>query len=314
MFDVDGIETTSESAAQSILYNIKVNKQLTDYSTTAIQATPKKDGNTPKTEATIEIIPPMNGPMSSMPMSGSYFLKCTDGYGRSFTSEDIAYDASTRSIEHALDRSVGFMVDKIEVISDGRFAHPENGISYMIWFYGMDYEVPLCHIQSSEDDPLDGDMSMRPNVTVIQTYAESLFFSTIPLEMVYTDSLTPQVLITVDGMPALCLDLNCDYTFIESESLVESQSLSDDSLLTLNGVMLPNATSDVIYFGPITCSRFVLEEFFNQTAENCTVVEYNVTHENTLVNETDNTTYTETYNETLTNETCVDYIVQPDIT
>lgn len=126
-----------------------------------------------------------------MPMSGKYKLTCQDGFGRSHTSEEISYDASIASIGHSLDRSMPFMLDKVTVIADGRFAYPENGISYMIHFDQLDYEVSNCHIVSSNDNPLEGDMTMRANVTKIQTYAESLFFPTVPLEMLHSDAQTP---------------------------------------------------------------------------------------------------------------------------
>lgn len=105
-------------------------------------------------------------------------------------------------------------------------------------------------------------------------------------------------MITVDGMPALCLDLDCDFTYTESESLVQSQSLSEESLLTIGGIMLPNATSDVVYLGPVTCSRVVLDEFVSSTSQECTVEEH--------TNSTDNTTYS--------TETCVDIYNEPEIT
>lgn len=34
----------------------------------------------------------------------------------------------------------------MEVVTDGRYAYPENGVSYLLHFYGLDYEVPLCTI------------------------------------------------------------------------------------------------------------------------------------------------------------------------
>jgi len=80
------------------------------------------------------------------------------------------------------------------------------------------------------------------------------------MEMLNTDEQTPQILIKIDGMDALCLDMNCDFTYTDSTATIVTQELSDLSLLTLTGTLLPNATTDNIWFGPIRCSE-VSEEY-----------------------------------------------------
>lgn len=57
---------------------------------------------------------------------------------------------------------------------------------------------------------------MQANITVLRPYGESLFFEVIPMEMLRTDEQTPQILVKIDGMSALCLDMNCDFTYTES--------------------------------------------------------------------------------------------------
>lgn len=80
------------------------------------------------------------------------------------------------------------MLDKVEVIWDYRFPHWENGISYLLWFHGVDYEIPACEIIPSGDNALTGNHDMAQNVTVMRPYGESLFFETIPMEMLHTDA------------------------------------------------------------------------------------------------------------------------------
>ena len=40
--------------------------------------------------------------------------------------------------------------------------------------------------------------------------------------MIYTAATRPQVLVTVEGMSAACANLNCDYLYVDSTSLVTS--------------------------------------------------------------------------------------------
>ena len=41
---------------------------------------------------------------------------------------------------------IPFLVDKIEVFDDYRYAYRQNGISFRINFKGLNYEVPDCKI------------------------------------------------------------------------------------------------------------------------------------------------------------------------
>jgi hypothetical protein len=49
--------------------------------------------------------------------------------------------------------------------------------------------------------------------------------------------------------------MNCDFTYTASTATIATQELADSSLLTLTGTLLPNATTDNIWFGPIRCSE-----------------------------------------------------------
>jgi hypothetical protein len=84
------------------------------------------------------------------------------------------------------------LVDNIEVFTDDRFPYRENGISFIIHFTGIDYEVPLCTIKpSSGEYPLTGGDNQVQNSAVIRPFAESLFFEVVPMEMLNTDEQTP---------------------------------------------------------------------------------------------------------------------------
>jgi hypothetical protein len=108
---------------------------------------------------------------------------------------------------------MGFLNDNIEVIADNRFHYKENSISFMLHFVGLDYEAPLCTIASGVDEPLVGNTDLHANVTNIRHFNETIFFEVVPLEFLLSDAQTPQVIVTIDGMEALCLDLNCDYQY-----------------------------------------------------------------------------------------------------
>jgi len=83
-------------------------------------------------------------------------------------------------------------------------------------------------------------------------FGESLMFEPMGLEFIKTDSQKPQVLVTIDGIVALCPNDNCDYTYTDSESIVSAQSLVGNEI-TITGTGLPVSDAS-IKFGPTPCS------------------------------------------------------------
>lgn len=95
---------------------------------------------------------------------------------------------------------------------------------------------------------------MRTTVEVLKQHGETVFMPVIPFDQVHSDAQTPQIFVHIDGMPALCVDLNCDFTYIASDSMISTQVLADDDSLTLTGTLLPNDNTDKIRLGPVACS------------------------------------------------------------
>ena len=43
--------------------------------------------------------------------------------------------------------------------------------------------------------------------TILQAYGPGIFYPAIPFEMLYTDEVAPQVIVEIDGLPAVCTGL-----------------------------------------------------------------------------------------------------------
>lgn len=144
---------------------------------------------TSKTGASLSITPPTRGQMSSAPFNGTFTISCSDEFGEVYTTRDIEFDAHIVNIQHILN-DIPMLVDNVELIDDGRYGYRENGISFIAHFHGVDYEVPECSIQPSDENeyPLTGNDDMKQNITILRSYAESLFFPVVPMEMLNTDS------------------------------------------------------------------------------------------------------------------------------
>jgi hypothetical protein len=82
-------------------------------------------------------------------------------------------------------------------------------------------------------------------------YGENLLFESIPLDMLYTEATKPQVLVNVNGIPALCANLNCDYMYTTPSGAISGQSLTGNDL-QVTGTSL--STSDIsMQVGGVSC-------------------------------------------------------------
>lgn len=89
---------------------------------------------------------------------------------------------------------------------------------------------------------------------MLRHYGESLFFPTIPMEMLRTDAQEPQVEVIVDGRVALCTGLSCDYSYIATDAKVETQTLLSSTQLMITGQNLPIDDPTMnITLGPVKC-------------------------------------------------------------
>lgn len=47
----------------------------------------------------------------------------------------------------------------------------------------------------------------------VRHYGSGLMFEPVGLEFMYTNALAPQVMVKIDGLEALCKNVNCDYAY-----------------------------------------------------------------------------------------------------
>ena len=247
-YDSNGV-LTSESglSTASLKYTIRLMKVISGFSASAAVVSASK------TDASIEVVPPMSGIQSTGPLSGYYQITCTDGEGIDHTSSNIFFRWSNTWVEYNLWNSIPFLVDHVRVLNDHRYDYRENGISYMLDFYGLDYDQPLCKIHEGDNnDPLQGD-NYYENSTTLHHFGESIFFEPIPMEMLFTDASTPQIMVKIDGLEALCPSLGCGYSYTTAEPLIESQTLTGGELM-VTGSALTSIVDPEVWFGPIHCT------------------------------------------------------------
>lgn len=113
--------------------------------------------------------------------------------------------------------------------------------------------IDQCTIQSATDSPeneLTG-FNVVFSSSTQSDFGSNLFFEPIPMEMLFTSVTKPQVLMTINGLEALCASADCDYEYVAPTSEVTAFTVSGQDV-TITGTSLP--TSDMtVHFGGATC-------------------------------------------------------------
>lgn len=110
--------------------------------------------------------------------------------------------------------------------------------------------MPECFLTAGVITPLTGNV-VAFKTTTLYDYGKTLMFEPVPMEMLYTSVTKPQILVEVDGVPAACANLNCDYLYVNSPAKVTAMSLSGITL-TVTGTNLPTKLIDV-RLGDVGC-------------------------------------------------------------
>lgn len=131
------------------------------------------------------------------------------------------------------------MYDVTEVTDGGVYPYNENGKAFLIRFNGMNADPDQFEIVSSETTPLEGDnLTFYSNTTV--PYSSNLFYEGIPFEFLRTYETEPQVLVTVNGEPAVCHNLTCGFKYIEPTGEITSFTFDESTKkLVITGIDLP---------------------------------------------------------------------------
>ena len=91
---------------------------------------------------------------------------------------------------------------------------------------GYEGVVPQCFIENDDERPIPDTVSFVTKASKLREYAESLWWESIPMEMLYTEVMKPQVRVQVDGLDAICKNRDCDYLYKEDLSQDNSLDLS----------------------------------------------------------------------------------------
>lgn len=101
-------------------------------------------------------------------------------------------------------------------------------------------------ILSSIVAPLVANTLNLSSTTFVPYSSQNLFYEPVPFEFLYTAELTPQVIVSMDGIEAVCDSLDCGYSYVSSTSQIDSFTLSGNTL-TIIGSAFPSSLQSVTF-------------------------------------------------------------------
>lgn len=245
----------ASAALGKTVFTVKLQKRINGYSFQGITAT--------VTDSTvINFYYPANGDSeataSSAPLGGYFTITCTDpDTSIPYTTSNIGWWTNGNTISQTINKEIPFLADKTFGYDGDRESlddrwYWENYRKFFISFDDYPGAIDQCTVQSSTDVgyELTGNSPTFTSETLVDA-GSNLFFEPIPMEMLYTSETLPQVLVTIDDLPAACANVDCDYEYVTTTSEITGFSVSGTSV-TITGTDLP--TTDItVEFGGATC-------------------------------------------------------------
>jgi len=104
--------------------------------------------------------------------------------------------------------------DEIEVESMPTYGSSDEGVHFRVFFQraSQNYDQAF-EVASSSSDPLSGNGVSAQGVEV-RPRGPNAFIEALPFEMLRTAHTNPQLIVSVEGLPAVCTAIDCDYTYL----------------------------------------------------------------------------------------------------
>ena len=201
----------------------------------------------------ITVALPKDVQLSNPIMTGSFRIKCAlDKEGNAWnTTYDMYTTNWTGQIMTAIIKACPIYREKIEIWDGPVYPNYQDGRDIVIRFVGLNYDIPQMEVLDSLDDPVKGNEPSVNQTTWIAWDPTRIFYEPVPFEFLYTEESSPQVIVSIDGVEAVCHSLNCDYNYVQPASLITNVVL-DGNTLSITGTNFSTSIKK-IEFSHVEC-------------------------------------------------------------
>ena len=231
--------------ATKLEYEITLKKLISGTSTNSIKFMPQES----KAEVTVEYAETVG--KSSPPLSGKYKVKCVDKDGKVSMTGDIPFDSNSLYVSERIMKECTGLLEKLEPLDPVDV--PADGVKVRFRFKGLSEDPGQFEMVSSTVAPLQGN-NLKFESKTIYPYGTNLFYNPVPFEFLKTFEEKPQMIVNVGDQPAVCHNMTCDFTYIETKGLVTDWKFDEASKkMVISGNQLPLlAVKSVDTCSPIT--------------------------------------------------------------
>ena len=144
------------------------------------------------------------------------------------------------------------------------------GVAFFVHFVGYNDDPGQFEIVSDDKQPLKNVKTFHQET--VEKRSTNLFYDPIPFEMLKTYETKPQVMMTVNGQPAVCHNLNCDFTYKAAVGEIATATYDKDTkLMKITGTKLPSKLEDIqkVTFALAECT--IDKAKLTATAMECTL-------------------------------------------
>lgn len=136
------------------------------------------------------------------------------------------------------------MWNKVQSVKDTtNFVHHSVGVAAWIRFRGYKGEISQFEFVDGDPTPISPSNTTQNN-SIYAVKGATLFYEPIPFEQMKTYETKPQVMVTVNNMPAVCKNLTCDYSYVDAVGQIDTFTYtSANKTLYVTGTKLPLLTN-----------------------------------------------------------------------
>ena len=119
----------------------------------------------------------------------------------------------------------------------------------LIWFKDIKHQVGQFELVVVDDNPLTGTSMVISNLEISRYGGgeKRLYYDYIPFDYLFTDETTPQVIVDIGGMPALCTSLDCGYSYEAPSAELTDMTVNEaDLTVVITGTSLPDEIESVV--------------------------------------------------------------------
>jgi uncharacterized protein YkwD len=237
--DAAGAPTLVAADIAGYRYEIEVLKLIEGVSTQQIVVAKVS------TAAGITVKPPIDVQTSSPPLGGAFIVTCKDKDGQVSTTHEIPAQQSAKWAAFTISQQCHGLYNKIEGLEcepADLVPYGANGLCMRIRFKGINADPGQFEIKSGTIAPLTG-TDVAVAFSTVLPYGTNLFYGPVPFEFLQTYEEKPQVIVSVDGEPAVCHNMTCDFTYVEAAGEVTAATFDPATKkLVITGTALPTLT------------------------------------------------------------------------